>query len=225
MTTILITGANRGIGLELASQALAKGWSVVATARPQSDQTALRALSGDVHVLEFDVTDASAVSRAAADFPKKLDIIVNNAGIIGPDRQATTDMDNDGFARTLAVNTIAPLIITNAFLPNLRQSEAGKLVTISSQMGMMTSTSSDRIAYRASKSAVNKVMQGLATDLKPANIAVLTLHPGWVRSDMGGSSADISTQESASGILQRIQALSIATTGQFLNYAGETMAW
>ncbi|MGB7431164.1 MAG: SDR family NAD(P)-dependent oxidoreductase, partial [Ahrensia sp.] len=191
----------------------------------QSDQTALRGLSGDLDVLEFDVADEGAVNRAGRTFQQKLDIIVNNAGIIGPERQATTDMDYDGFARTLAVNTLGPLIVTNAFLPNLRQSKAGKLVTISSQMGMMTSTSSDRIAYRASKSAVNKVMQGLATDLRAANIAVLTLHPGWVRSDMGGSSADISTQESAAGILQRINELSIETTGQFLNYAGETMAW
>ncbi|MGB7431602.1 MAG: SDR family NAD(P)-dependent oxidoreductase, partial [Ahrensia sp.] len=89
MTTILITGANRGIGLEMAKQALAMGWSVVATARPQSDQTALRGLSGDLDVLEFDVADEGAVSRAAANFEQKLDIIVNNAGIIGPERQAT----------------------------------------------------------------------------------------------------------------------------------------
>lgn len=225
MTTILITGANRGIGLELAKQSLAKGWTVAATARPDSDQAALRALDGDLQIFEFDVTDEAAIQKAASQFDKALDVVVNNAGIIGPQRQATTDMDYAGFAQTLAVNTIAPLMVTNAFLPHLRRSQQPKLITISSQMGMMTSTSSDRIAYRASKSAVNKVMQGLTTDLRSEGIATLTLHPGWVRSDMGGSSADISTQESAAGILQRIAELSIDRTGQFLNYAGETMAW
>ena len=226
MTTILITGTNRGIGLELARQALEKGWTVYGSARrPVSDPDAHICQHPGFTDLLFDVTNHAAVRAAAAKIDAPIDILINNAGIIGPSRQSTLDMDFDGFAQTLAVNTIAPLAVIQAFLPHLKRSENPRVLTVSSRMGSMNLSSSDRIAYRASKAAVNKVMQGLATDLAPLGIAVASLHPGWVRTDMGGASADIAPKESAEGILRIAETLDMDRTGTFLNWDGSQLDW
>ena len=226
MTTILITGTGRGIGLELASQALAKGWTVYGSARSTiTDPDAHICHHPQFHDLVFDVTDHEAVRKAAASVSAPIDILINNAGTIGPERQSTLDMDFDGFARTLAVNTLAPLAVAQAFLPHLKRSAAPRILTISSQMGRMSYAKSDQIAYRASKAAVNKVMQGLATDLAPMGVAVALVHPGWVRTDMGGAGADIDATESASGILTLAEGLTLDGTGQFYNWDGSIAEW
>ncbi|MFZ1813788.1 MAG: SDR family oxidoreductase [Rhizobiaceae bacterium] len=226
MTTILITGTGRGIGLELARQALAKGWTVYGSARkPVSDPQAHICEHPQFHDLQFDVTDHAGVRAAAAAIDRPIDILVNNAGIIGPDHQSTLDMDFAGFAKTLAVNTLAPLNMVQAFLPHLQRSKNPRVLTISSRMGSMSHASSDRIAYRASKAAVNKVMQGLGSDLAGRGIAVVTLHPGWVQTDMGGSAADVTPGKSAAGILAIADRLGLAQTGRFLNFDGSEIAW
>ena len=226
MTTIFIAGTNRGIGLELAKQALAKGWTVYGSARGEvTDADAHICEHPNFHDLQFDVTDHEAVRAAAASISEPIDILINNAGIIGSDRQSTLDMDFDGFAQTLAVNTLAPLAVAQAFLPHLRRSANPRILTISSSMGRMSYAKSDRIAYRASKAAVNKVMQGLATDLEPMGVAVAVLHPGWVRTDMGGAEADIDPSESAAGILKLAEGLRLEGTGQFLNWDGSIAEW
>lgn len=225
-TTILITGTNRGIGLEMAKQALAKGWTVYGSARGEvTDPDAHICHHPNFHDLQFDVTDHAAVRAAAGAIDAPIDILINNAGIIGPERQSTLDMDFDGFAQTLAVNTLAPLAVSQAFLPHLRRSTSPRIVTVSSQMGRMSYAKSDRIAYRASKAAVNKVMQGLATDLAPVGIAVALVHPGWVRTDMGGAEADIAPAESASGILALAEGLTLEGTGRFYNWDGSPSEW
>ena len=155
----------------------------------------------------------------------RLDVLVNNAGIIGPDRQSTLDMDFPGFLETLDTNTLGPLRVTQAILPLLKKSGAPRIVTVSSMMGSLSYKKSDKIAYRASKAAVNKVMQGLGTDLHEDGIATLTLHPGWVRTDMGGSGADIDVSESADGIVKLIDTLTISNSGRFMNYDGTERAW
>ena len=127
--------------------------------------------------------------------------------------------------QTLAVNVLAPLRIAQAFLPHLKRSGRPRLLTISSNMGSMSYAKSDHLAYRASKAAVNKVMQGLATDLQALGIAVAAIHPGWVRTDMGGRGADIEAGESARGILDIAEKLDLAGTGKFLRYDGAEMAW
>ncbi|MEM9575063.1 MAG: SDR family NAD(P)-dependent oxidoreductase, partial [Pseudomonadota bacterium] len=176
--------------------------------------------------LVFDVTDDHAVAKAASELDVALDVLVNNAGIIGYRSANTIDYRNhDVFADVLAINTIAPLRVSQAFLPHLRRSDRPRIITISSQMGMLNYQKSDCIAYRASKSAVNKVMQGIATDLKDEKIAVQMLHPGWVRTDMGGDHADLSVEESASGIADRLENLTIAQTGTFVSYDGSAMPW
>ena len=230
MTTLLITGCNRGIGLELVRQAALRGNHVMATCRDPAAAVDLRAVAasypGLIDVLALEVTGLATIQAAKASIgARPIDVLINNAGIIGPARQSTLDMDFDGFAETLAVNALAPLRIAQVFLPNLRAAGSGKIVTITSGMGSMSYAKSDRIAYRAAKAAVNKVMQGLATDLKPLGVAVLLLHPGWVRTDMGGSGASISTKDSALGVLAQIDALTLARSGQFLDYAGKSMPW
>ena len=226
MTTILITGAGRGIGLALAKEALARGWRVIGSVRGEAEARELeRALGGRSKGLVFDVTDPAAVARAAAALDEPIDILINNAGVIGPDRQSALDMDFEGLRQTLEVNTLAPLRVSQAFLPHMKRSKNPRVLTISSSMGSLSYAKSDHLAYRISKAAVNKAMQGLATDLRRQNVAVAVLHPGWVRTDMGGAGADISPEVSAKGILNVGEGLTLANTGRFLNYDSIGMAW
>ena len=222
MTTLLVTAANRGIGLELARHALDRGWTVFGSVRTEehAKETALR-LGDGFTPLVFDVTDHDAVRAAAAALDAPLDILINNAGVIGPDDQSTLSMDFPGFAKTLEINTLAPLAVAQAFLPHLRRAALGRIVTISSQMAYMGYAKSDRIAYRASKAAVNKVMQGLSTDLKPEGIVSALIDPGWVRTDMGGSDADNDADIVASGILGVCETLDMRSTGKFYKWTGE----
>ena len=228
MTTYLITGAARGIGLELTKRLIERGDEVWAGVRgPTGALDALAGRSdGRLHLLTLEVSDETSVQRAKAvvgDTP--IDVLINNAGVVGPERQSTTDMDFDGFERTLQVNTLAPLRVTQAFLPNIRASRSGKIVTISSLMGSMRTGRSESIAYRASKAAVNKLMQGLATDLGAEGIAVASLHPGWVRTDMGGEGADIDVGESAKGLIDVIDRLEVSGTGRFIDWRGNVLTW
>ncbi|PRY77247.1 short-subunit dehydrogenase [Yoonia maritima] len=210
MKTVLITGANRGIGAALASVAEQSGFDVIRATRPGR--------GGDV---EFDVTDPFAVKRAIAAIDLPIDILINNAGIIGPNRQATTNMDYAGMAQTFAVNVAGPLAVSNACLELLRQSNAPRILTISSQMAYMGYAKSDRIAYRASKAAVNKVMQGLATDLRPDGITVALVDPGWVRTDMGGADADLDAADVGAGIIALAENLTLGDTGKFFTWDGK----
>jgi len=225
MTTILITGAGRGVGFELASQALDKGWDVIGSVRTVEDQRALSQKLPSMAVLNFDVTDFEGVSKVANAFHRPLDILINNAGIIGPKTQSTTDMDFDGFAHTLQVNTLAPLAVSQAFLPLLKEGRNPRLINISSIMGRFHSSKSDRIAYRASKAALNKLTQCMAADYGEMGISCIAMHPGWVRTDMGGEGADISAEESAAGILRVAETLEPESSGKFIDWDGTPRGW
>ncbi|MFA1676892.1 SDR family NAD(P)-dependent oxidoreductase [Rhizobium mongolense] len=223
--TVLITGAGRGIGRALAAFAWEQGADVVALVRTHvSDVLPCEVING------IDVTDKEALERVAAILrDRPVDLLINNAGIIGPKRQSTLDMDFDGFRRALEVNTLAPLRVVQAFLPNLRaaRDRAGiaRIVTISSQMGRMNYAKSDRIAYRASKTAVNKVMQGLATDLAAESIAVRVVDPGWVRTEMGGPDATVTVADAVAGIHARAWETNMELTGAFVDYHGTVVSW
>ena len=210
MPTFLITGANRGIGAALVAAAKAQGAEVIRGTRPGK--------GGDVTI---DVTDPDGVDAALDTIKQPVDVLINNAGIIGPARQSTTDMDYAGMAHCFAVNVAGPLAVSNACLPHLRRSQTPRILTISSQMSWMGYVASDRIAYRASKAAVNKVMQGLATDLAMDKIAVALIDPGWVRTDMGGASADLDAADVATGIVALALRLTVADTGKFFKWSGE----
>lgn len=209
---IVITGVARGIGRELALQAVARGWQVTGTVRRAGD-----APEGVREIL----ADMRHPDRLHAIGPQlgAVDVLVNNAGVIGPDRQSTLEMDFEGFAQTLIVNTLAPLAVAQAVRPQMRA--GGRIVTISSQMAWMGYAKSDRIAYRASKVALNKVMQGLATDLRAQGIAVALIDPGWVRTDMGGPDAEDDVIDVARGILDIANTLDMARTGRFLHWSGK----
>lgn len=222
MPVCLITGTNRGIGFELARAALATGWTVYGSVRTEDQaRDSQRRQEGDYRPLIFDVTDQDGVQAAADALKGPLDLLINNAGVIGPQRQTPLDMDLDGFAETLRINTIAPLAVTQAFLPHLRQSGNGRILTISSQMSWMGYRKPDTLAYRASKAAVNKVMQGLASALEPSNIPVALIDPGWVRTDMGGPQADNAADAVAAGILRIGTDLALADTGKFFKWTGQ----
>jgi len=225
MTTILITGAGRGIGFELARQSLKRGWNVIGSVRTVEAQRKLAEELPQMAVLNFDVNDHDAIEKIANAFHSPIDILINNAGVIGPDRQSTLEMDFDGFEQTLKTNVLSPLKIAQVFIPLLRESNNPRLVNISSQMGRMVYPGSDRIAYRASKAALNKITQGLANDLQSEGICCVVMHPGWVQSDMGGPHAAITTQESAFGILNVINQLTMEDTGTFINWDGTRPEW
>ena len=231
LSTVLITGANRGIGLELVKTYFKAGtWRILACCRAPEHAEELssiaKASNGKIIVHKLDVTDA----RSVADFyaaikGDRLDVLINNAGIMGGDRQSAFDMDYEQWIEVFKVNTMAPLRIAQAVIDNLRSSKNPKIVTISSQMGALALKGRGVYAYRASKAAVNKVMQTLALDLAEENITVTLIHPGWVQTDMGGKAADISVQESAKGIYELIFSLTLNDSGRFFKWTGEEHPW
>ncbi len=170
--------------------------------------------------IKLDLDDPNMIAAQLADVGS-VDILMNNAGVISPDRQSPLDMDFTGFAYALTINSIAPLAVAQAVLPQLRKSAAPKILTISSQMAWMGYRKADRIAYRASKAAVNKVMQGLATELETEGIPVALIDPGWVRTDMGGAEADEDPAEVAAGTLRVATSLTLKETGRFFRFTGE----
>jgi len=231
METVLITGANRGIGLELTRQYLKKQARVLAACRTPETAQSLSELKHSnpetLQVYPLEVTDEHSVKTLAESVRiETIDVLINNAGISGGEHQDLKEMDFSRWALTLAVNTISPFRVTVALLDNLRRSRKPRVITLSSQLGsMLRETSAGYYAYRSSKAAVNKVMQGLAVDLRPENIIVCPVHPGWVQTDMGGSKADLTVGESASGLIRLIDRLKLSDSGHFLKWNGEEHPW
>ena len=223
MTTCLITGCNRGIGLAMAKDALSRGWRVIGLHRGEVAEE----LVGDLVLHHCDVSDSKRLAEIATTLNEPVDVLINNAGIIGPPReqQISLLMDFDGFAQTLQINVLTPLMVAQTFLPHVRKSKAGRILTISSQMSSMASTQSDVLAYRTSKAAVNKMMQGLATDLKNEGIAVVLINPGWVRTDMGGENADLDPNDVANGILTVADDVTMQDTGTMIRWNGERITF
>jgi NAD(P)-dependent dehydrogenase (short-subunit alcohol dehydrogenase family) len=234
MATILITGANRGIGFALARTYLERRDAVIGACRKPREASELAALAGPsgnrVEIAWIDVTNPLSIARTRDSLRgRPIDVLINNAGIMGPERQSAADMDFDGFLHTLDANTIGPLRVTQAFLPNLEKVSPGKafgkIANISSGMGSFSGGAEGDLAYRASKAALNKLTQGMAAELKRRGIAVIAVNPGWVKTDMGGKSAPLPVSESALGIVKVIDALTLAGTGAFTSHDGSNMAW
>jgi len=227
MPTCLITGANRGIGLEFARQYAADGWKVIATCRRPAEAEALNALEGEVEVQPLDVTDFARIEELA----KKLggvpiDLLINNAGIYGPRVVPYTSVDYAAWAEVLRVDTMAPLKISAMFSENVAKSTLKRIVAITSNMGSIgENTSGGSYIYRSAKAALNAVMKSLAVDLNQKRIAVAVLHPGWVGTDMGGPGAKIEAFESVAGMREVIDGLSLENSGLFFNYDGTELSW
>jgi NAD(P)-dependent dehydrogenase (short-subunit alcohol dehydrogenase family) len=227
MTTWLVTGANRGIGLAMAMEIVARGDRVIATVRdpfrvPEFLKTAP---AKQLMVIGMDVGDANSVARAAASVKEPVDILVNNAGINPKGGQGPFDIDYGVFADALAINAMSPLRVSNAFLPQLKQAANPRILTVSSQMGASVYGGSDRLVYRVSKAAANKTMQVLAEALKPEGVTVAVIHPGWVRTDMGGPAASLSPEESAKGCLDVAAGMTPADAGKFFRWDGTIHPW
>ena len=228
METVVITGANRGIGLELTRVFLSKDFHVIASCRRPDQASELQALaeSKELEIHELDVTDASSISAFSSALSDiTVDMLINNAGVFGGERQSLNSMDYDIWLETFNVNTIAPFHVTIALKNNLKKAERPRVVTLSSQMGSLSRKSTDYYAYRSSKAALNKVMQVMALELKEDNIIVCPVHPGWVRTDMGGAEADITAQESASGLYQLIDSLTMEQSGRFWTWQRDEHPW
>ena len=225
MPTVLITGASRGIGLELAKQYAADGWTVIATCRDPGSAGTLKALKGDVRVEALEVTDEKQLKALADRLDgTAIDVLLNNAGILtGYERFGETDTAS--WLKTLHVNTIAPLKITEAFVAHVARSGEKKVAAITSGMGSISRGQPGAFAYRSSKAGLNMAMSTAAQELRAQGISVAVISPGWVKTDMGGSGADITPEQSAAGIRKVIANMSPATSGHFFNYSGEEIPW
>lgn len=225
---VLITGANRGIGLEFTKQYAQDGWNVLACCRNMLAASALQALAtshANIQVYSLDVADFAQIDALALQLKdEKIDVLINNAGVYP--ESSLTDADTSDWLDAFRINTIAPLKIATAFTPHMANSQLKKLATLSSKMGSLDdNTSGGSYIYRSTKAAVNMVMKSLSIDLKPTGIAVVTLHPGWVLTDMGGSNALIDTQTSVAGLRKVIANLNISNSGKFIAYDGKEIAW
>jgi NAD(P)-dependent dehydrogenase (short-subunit alcohol dehydrogenase family) len=238
MPSILVTGANRGLGLEFVKQYAADGWRVHACCRDPGASPALRDIAAgsggkvSVHALTLD-DPASVKALAAALNSQPIDILLNNAGTYGlkgfaeggMQAQAFGSMEYDGWEHAFAINTMAPLRLIEALVDNVAASDQKKIFTISSSMGSIAAPPGGHLAYGSTKAAVNFVMTSLALELRGKGITVMSLHPGWVETDMGGATAPLKPSQSIAGLKKIMNAASLATSGQFIGYDGNTVPW
>jgi NAD(P)-dependent dehydrogenase (short-subunit alcohol dehydrogenase family) len=231
MPSVLITGANRGIGLEFARQYLADGWQVYPACRDSSSASELRRLAQasdpNLRILPLDVTNPETVKAAAVELDgQAIDLLLNNAGVGGPRGQTIGNIDYKAWAKVLDVNTMGPMRVSEAFVDHVARSERKLIVTLTSGMGSLAdNTSGGSIAYRSSKAAVNMVMRSLAIDLAPLGITCVVVNPGWVLTDMGGRNATSTPTESVTMLRRLIGALRPAQSGKFFNYDGREYPW
>jgi NAD(P)-dependent dehydrogenase (short-subunit alcohol dehydrogenase family) len=231
MPSVLITGANRGLGFEFARQYAADGWRVVATCRNPAGAKQLQRLAQEtgnmLTVDAVDVTDAKSIQNAAKQLKNvDIDLLINNAGIAGSSGQSTGKVDYDAWARVLDVNTMGPLRLIEAFVDHIARSDRRLVVAVTSGMGSLAdNTSGGSIAYRTSKAALNMVMRSAAADLAPRRISCVLVNPGWVKTDMGGSGARLAPQESVTALRRLIETFGPQHSGKFYNYDGREYPW
>jgi NAD(P)-dependent dehydrogenase (short-subunit alcohol dehydrogenase family) len=231
MSSVLITGANRGLGLEFATQYLAADWRVYAACRhPQSAeklQRLARERTERITLVALDVSSAPSVARAAESLRgHPIDVLINGAGIMGAPGQRTGNVDYESWAKVLDVNTMGPLRVTEAFVDHVARSERKLVLTITSGMGSIAdNTSGGSIAYRSSKAAVNMVMRSAAIDLAARGISCVLVNPGWVKTDMGGPNATLSASASVTAMRRLIETLGPAQSGKFFNYDAREYPW
>jgi NAD(P)-dependent dehydrogenase (short-subunit alcohol dehydrogenase family) len=227
--TCLVTGASRGLGLEFVRQYAAEGWTVHAAARDPS-KGALAALAtasnGAIVTHAIDVADPSAPERLGQKLRGVvLDVLINNAGVFGPKPQGIEGVDAQGWLEAFAINTVAPVRITLALLDSLARAK-GTAVTVTSRMGSIgDTTAGGYYAYRATKAGVNAAMHALALDARSRDVTAIVIHPGWVKTDMGGDAAPLTATDSVNAMRRTIAGVALADTGSFFNYDGSPLPW
>ena len=230
MATVLITGTNRGIGLEFVKQFLARGDTLLATCRDIASATELDRLKVNNEKLQIFELDVSS-QESMENLPKKLegqgiDIFINNAGIYGPRDSVFGNVSADEWAKVFQINAKAPMILTQLLIDNLHDGSEKKLIYISSKMGSIDDNKGGgSYVYRSSKAALNAVVKSIAVDLGNSGYSVAVLHPGWVQTEMGGPNALIDTDTSVSNMINVIDNLNTQNSGSFFNYDGVIIPW
>ncbi len=218
MSTVLVTGANRGIGLSLCKHYLSRGDRVIAACRKPSE--ALSAL--DVRIESLDVADGDSIAALAQRLDEAIDVLINNAGILK--RQTLDQLDVDGIRAQFEVNALGPVRVTAALRSKLKK--GAKVGIVTSRMGSIAdNTSGSHYGYRMSKAAVNTAGVSLAHDLRAQQVAVVLLHPGYVKTAMTGGNGNWGPDEAAAGLIERIDELTLETSGSFKHANGETLPW
>lgn len=226
MPTVMITGAGRGLGLEFARQYAAEGWSVLATCRNGAGTAELKKLGDTVESHTLDVTDFAAIRQLGQTLQgRAIDVLINNAGVIGTDRNLG-DLEGERWITTLRINTVAPLLIAQALLPNLRAGKDKKAIFLTSLMGSIADNSSGRYYdYRSSKAGLQAAMRSFAIDTKNDGIIAIAIHPGWVKTDMGGPNAPVEASVSIAGMRKVIARLKMSDSGEFFGHDGRKYPW
>lgn len=230
MTSVLVTGANRGIGLEFVRQYAEDGADVIACCRNPEQADELAAIANErpeqVMIVRLDVADAASVELLARRLEgRPVDILINNAGVNGGPRQGFGDTDYHAWSHGLAVNLMGPMRICEALAENVAASGEKTIVNVSSRMGSIGDASSGAYIYRSSKAALNMVSRLLAHDLAEKGIIVLAVHPGWVQTRMGGRHATVPARDSVSNLRSLIARADAGTSGRFWNHSGEELPW
>ena len=227
MPSVLITGANRGIGLALARQYASEGWRVMATCRDPAAATDLSAVAGDIDLYALDVTSDESVSAFADSLKgQPIDVLFNNAGINLQKGKTVAEVDFASWAKTFEVNVYAPIRVANAFLPHVAASGQKVMAFTSSRMGSIElGSAATSMTYRSSKTALNMAVKVMSNEIADQGITCVLFHPGHVRTDMGGSSAPVLPDDSAAGMRSVISTLTPEDNGSFRNYDGETLPW
>jgi NAD(P)-dependent dehydrogenase (short-subunit alcohol dehydrogenase family) len=225
--TVLITGANRGLGLEFAKQYHAAGWTVIATAREPAAAADLKSLGSSVTIESLDVADAKSVDALAQrlkDHP--IDLLINNAGVSGNGGGKLQDVKPQDYAHVMEVNAIGPMRVTRALLANLRAGAGRTVVSISSGLGSIEmNTGGGYYGYRESKAALNMFMRTIAAELRSEGFICIAMSPGWVKTDMGGPNAELTPEQSIAGMRKVIDALKPEDSGKFWSHKGTTVPW
>ncbi|CAN5684319.1 SDR family oxidoreductase [soil metagenome] len=224
--TVLVTGANRGIGLEFARQYHAAGWRLIATARDPGAARDLKSVGDDVRIERLEVADISSVRALAEALDgQPIDLLINNAAL-GMNVSALADLKPDKLEELMRVNVIGPMQLTQALLPNLRAGRRRQIVGLSSGLGSITANETGGyFGYRESKAAIGMFMRNLAAELKGDGFTCIAIDPGWVKTDMGGPNAQLTPDQSISGMRKVFDELKPADTGKFYRYDGSTLPW
>ncbi len=227
MTTILITGANRGLGLGMAKHAKARGFDVIGTARNPENAGELKELAS--LVLPLDTSDADSIASLANQLDgKPIDILVNNAGIFPHECDDINELDVDSLEQVIRVNTFGPILTTRALINNLAEGQRKIIASITSNLGSITDATKGQmgfLGYRTSKAALNMANAVIAHQLKDKGITSVVIHPGWVQTDMGGSQAPLTPEEATGSIVNTIDNLNVDDNGRFLDYKGDVLSW
>lgn len=239
MPRVLVTGANRGLGLEFVRQYAADGWHVTACCRHPGQAKALAEMAsrsdGRVKVHQVDLADMVRIEGLAAELTDvPIDVLINCAGTLGKysmddgaiEKSRFGTFDADEWLNVYKINVMAPMKLSEALIKNVEASEQKKIITLTSELGSIgTNSVGGFYAYRASKSAVNSIMKNMAVDLKNRGIVCVPLHPGWVRTDMGGSAAPVDAEASVTGMRNVIAGLTPAKSGHYLTFEGKELPW